>query len=102
MAHPIFPIDSSAQAFYGHQQQQNPAIHNNILNGTMTHTTVDPLETTSLCQNLGIQLPPLNAFNEGASQVLNFSSLSEFSFGIPYTNLDSLQIVSKLQSIVQL
>ncbi|XP_054779901.1 transcription factor bHLH62-like [Prosopis cineraria] len=69
LAHSIFPLDSSAQAFYGQQHaQQNPGIHNNILNGVVSHSTVDPLETASLCQNMGMQLPPLNGFNEGGSQ----------------------------------
>ncbi|KAF7814441.1 transcription factor bHLH62 [Senna tora] len=65
--HPIFALDSSAQAFY--ENQQNPGIHNNTLNGTMTHTTVDPLETASLCQNLGVQmqLPFLNVFTTEAA-----------------------------------
>ncbi|ESW12684.1 hypothetical protein PHAVU_008G133600 [Phaseolus vulgaris] len=67
LAHPIFPLDSSAPAFYGQHPQQNPAIHSNIPNGTVSHTSVDPLDT-GLCQNLGMQLPHLNAFNEGASQ----------------------------------
>jgi len=66
---PIFPSDSSAQAFYGHQPQQNPVIHNNIPNRTVTHCSVDPLDT-SLCQNLAMQLPPLNGFNELGSQVI--------------------------------
>ena len=73
LAQPIFPLDSSATAFYGHQSQQSPAIHNNINpNGTMTHhSSVDPLDS-ALCQNLCIQLPPLNnGFNEGGSQVMN-------------------------------
>ncbi|KAL2319321.1 hypothetical protein Fmac_028290 [Flemingia macrophylla] len=64
---PIFPLDSSAPAFYGHQPQQNPVIHNNIPNRTVSHCSVDPLDT-SLCQNLGMQLSPLNGFNEGSSQ----------------------------------
>ncbi|XP_020234258.1 transcription factor bHLH62 [Cajanus cajan] len=67
LAHPIFPIDSSAPAFYGQHPQPNPAIHNNIPNGTVTHTSVDPLDT-GLCQNLGMQLPHLSGFNEGSSQ----------------------------------
>ncbi|KAK7256122.1 hypothetical protein RIF29_29557 [Crotalaria pallida] len=69
LAHPIFPLDSSAQGFYGQQQQQNPVLHNNIPtpNGTVTHSSVDPLET-GLCQNIGMQLPSLNGFNEGGSQ----------------------------------
>ncbi|WVZ08757.1 hypothetical protein V8G54_022103 [Vigna mungo] len=67
LAQPIFPLDSSAPAFYGQHPQQNPAIHSNIPNGTVSHTSVDPLDT-GLCQNLGMQLSHLNAFNEGASQ----------------------------------
>ncbi|RDY04975.1 Transcription factor bHLH62, partial [Mucuna pruriens] len=62
LAHPIFPLDSSAPAFYGQHPQPNPAIHNNIPNGTVTHNSVDPLDT-ALCQ-----LPHLNGFNEGGSQ----------------------------------
>ncbi|KAK7339101.1 hypothetical protein VNO77_19744 [Canavalia gladiata] len=67
LAHPIFPVDSSAPAFYGQHPQPNPAIHSNIVNGTVTHNSVDPLET-GLCQNLGMQLPPLHGFSEGGSQ----------------------------------
>ncbi|XP_061354688.1 transcription factor bHLH62-like [Gastrolobium bilobum] len=67
LAHPMFPLDSSTPAFYGHQPQQNSAIHNNIPNGTVTHSLVDPLDT-SLCQNFGMQLPSLNGFNESGSQ----------------------------------
>ena len=75
MANPIlFPLDSSAQAFYGHQPHQNPAIqNNNPSNGTLTHSSVGPLDnTTAFCQSLGMQLPSLNGFNEGGSQVINF------------------------------
>ncbi|MED6200531.1 hypothetical protein PIB30_086048 [Stylosanthes scabra] len=74
MAHPIFPIESSAAPFYGHHQsQQNPVIHNNIPNGTVSHNSVDPLDS-ALCQTLGMQLPQLNAFNEIGSQYpLTFS-----------------------------
>ncbi|CAJ1921358.1 unnamed protein product [Sphenostylis stenocarpa] len=67
LAHPIFPLDSSAPAFYGQHPQPNPAIHSNIPNGTVSHTSGDPLDT-GLCQNIGMQLPHLNGFNEGASQ----------------------------------
>ncbi|XP_015938868.1 transcription factor bHLH78 [Arachis duranensis] len=67
LAHPIFPIDSSATPFYGHQSQQNPVIHNNIPNGSLPHNSVDPLDS-ALCQTLGMQLPQLNAFNEIGSQ----------------------------------
>ena len=66
----IFPLGSSAQTFYGHQpQQNNPVAHNNIPNRSVTHCSVDPLDT-SLCQNLAMQLPPLNVFNDGGSQVI--------------------------------
>lgn len=82
--HPIFPVDSSAPAFYGHQPQQNPAIHNNITNRTMTHCSVDPLDS-SLCQNLGMHLPPLNGFNEGSSQVNIFH---------PLKSITSIQLLS--------
>ncbi|KAK9944678.1 hypothetical protein M0R45_010238 [Rubus argutus] len=54
LPHAIFPSDSSAQALYGHQQ--NPA-----------HCSVDPLDI-ALCQGLGMQLPPLNAFSEAMPQ----------------------------------
>ncbi|PRQ25421.1 putative transcription factor bHLH family [Rosa chinensis] len=58
LPHPIFPSDSSAQAIYGHQQ--SPA-----------HCTVDPLDS-ALCQSLGMQLPPLNAFSEAMPQYPGF------------------------------
>ncbi|WJX91846.1 hypothetical protein P8452_73567 [Trifolium repens] len=65
----IFQLDSSSPSFYGQQPQQNQAIANT--NGT--HCSVDPLDS-SLCHNLGINLPSLNGFNEGGSQYpLTFS-----------------------------
>ncbi|XP_058758238.1 transcription factor bHLH62-like [Vicia villosa] len=67
LAHPIFSQDSSAPSFYGQQHQQNPAIHNNISNGTVPHNSLDPLEN-ALCQNLGMHLSSLNGFHEAASQ----------------------------------
>ncbi|XP_019465063.1 PREDICTED: transcription factor bHLH78-like [Lupinus angustifolius] len=63
-----FPLDSSAESFYGQQQPQNSAIYNNIPNGTLSHSSVDPLDTTTLCQNIAMHLPSLNGFSEGASQ----------------------------------
>lgn len=73
LAHPIFPLDSSAPSYYGQQQQQNPAIHNNISNGTVTHNSVDPLDG-GLCPNLGMHLSSLSGFNEAGSQyALTFS-----------------------------
>ncbi|KAF7825859.1 transcription factor bHLH62-like [Senna tora] len=53
----IFPSDSSAQPFCG----QNPAIHTNA---NLTHCSVESLDNALF----GLQLPPLNAFNELGSQ----------------------------------
>ncbi|XP_059459158.1 transcription factor bHLH62-like isoform X2 [Corylus avellana] len=61
LQHPIFPLDSSASAFYGHQPQQNEALNANISNGTVTQSSVDPL-----------QLPPLNGFSDTVSQYTMF------------------------------
>ncbi|CAJ2670076.1 unnamed protein product [Trifolium pratense] len=83
LAHPIFPQDSSAPSYYG---QQNPAIHNNISNGNVTHNSVDPLEN-GLFQNLGMHLSSLSGFNDAASQYpLTFSeddlhSIVQMGFG---------------------
>ncbi|XP_019461324.1 PREDICTED: transcription factor bHLH62-like [Lupinus angustifolius] len=58
---PTFPLNSSAEGFYG-------AIHNNIPNETVTHNSVDPLDT-SLCQTIStMQLPSLSGFNENGFQ----------------------------------
>ncbi|XVE78153.1 hypothetical protein DITRI_Ditri13aG0121000 [Diplodiscus trichospermus] len=62
LPHPIFPIDSSASAIFGHQPQQNPALQ----------CSVDPLET-GICSNLNTHLPPINQFTETVPQVNSFS-----------------------------
>lgn len=73
LPHPIFPLDSSAPAaIFSHQQQQNPPLHSNISNGAVTHCSVDPLDTTGLCQNLNAQLPPLDGFTQNAHQYPTF------------------------------
>lgn len=64
--HPIFPSDSSAQAICGHQRQQNPALCNGA---------VDPLDNTSLCQSLGMQLPPLSGFS--SERIPQFAAFGE-------------------------
>ncbi|XVF81255.1 hypothetical protein PTKIN_Ptkin15bG0141200 [Pterospermum kingtungense] len=69
--HPIFPIDSSTSPFSGHQPQQNPALHSNISNGTMTQSSVDPLDS-GICPNLNIHLPPINQFTETIPQYPTF------------------------------
>uniref|UniRef100_A0A2N9E9E1 BHLH domain-containing protein n=1 Tax=Fagus sylvatica TaxID=28930 RepID=A0A2N9E9E1_FAGSY len=68
LPHAIFPLDSSASAFYGQQPQQYPALHSNISNGTVTQCSVLPIDTV-LCQSLRVQLLPLNGFSESVSQV---------------------------------
>ncbi|XP_057985110.1 transcription factor bHLH62 isoform X2 [Hevea brasiliensis] len=72
LPHPIFPLDSSASAIFGHQPQQNPALHRNISNGTVTQcSSVDPLDT-GLCQSLNMQLAPLEGFNHNGPQYPTF------------------------------
>ncbi|CAL0324395.1 unnamed protein product [Lupinus luteus] len=78
LANPIFQLDSSTQAFYEHQNQQDSAIQYNIPNGNVTHSLVDTLDTT-LCH--------INGFNDGGSQYpLTFceddlNSIVEMGFG---------------------
>ncbi|XWS47177.1 hypothetical protein CRYUN_Cryun14cG0131000 [Craigia yunnanensis] len=72
LPHPIFPIDSSASALFGHQPQQNPALHSNISNGTMTQCSVDPLDT-GICPNINTNLPPNNQFTETIPQYPTFN-----------------------------
>lgn len=71
LPHQIFPLDSSASTFYGHQTQQNQALHGNISNGTVSQPPVDPLDT-ALCQSLGLQLPPPNTFGDAVCQYTMF------------------------------
>ncbi|XVE72695.1 hypothetical protein DITRI_Ditri11bG0059500 [Diplodiscus trichospermus] len=72
LPHPIFPMDSSASAFFGHQPQQNPALHSNISNGTITQCSVDPLATT-VCPDINnTHLPPINQFTETLPQYPTF------------------------------
>ena len=75
LPHPIFPLDSSASAFYGQQPQQNPALPSNISNGTVTQCSVDPIDT-ALCQSLSVQLLPPNGFSESVSQVSKILTIS--------------------------
>ncbi|KAE9592130.1 putative transcription factor bHLH family [Lupinus albus] len=87
LAHPTFPLNSLAEGFYGQVQQQNSEIHNNIPNETVTHNSVDPLDT-SLCQTIDtMQLPSINGFNESGFQYpIEFSgddlhTIVEMGFG---------------------
>ncbi|XP_031255676.1 transcription factor bHLH62 isoform X2 [Pistacia vera] len=86
LPHPIFPLDSSAPGFLGHQPQQNPALHCNISNGTMSQCPVDPVDTTALCRNLNMQLPQLDHFTETVPQFPSFceddlQSIVQMGFG---------------------
>ncbi|KAL7263981.1 hypothetical protein ACSBR1_002019 [Camellia fascicularis] len=58
--HQTYPLDSSASAFFGQQTQEFPLVHTNLSNGNHTSTT--------LCQNIGMQLPPVDEFGQGLPQ----------------------------------
>ncbi|XP_019433665.1 PREDICTED: transcription factor bHLH62-like [Lupinus angustifolius] len=83
LAHPTLPLDSSAQGFYGQQQPQNSTIHNNILNGDVSHNSMDTLDD-SVYQNIAMQLSSLNesgsqypvAFSEG-----DLNAIVQMGFG---------------------
>ncbi|CAL5337398.1 unnamed protein product [Camellia sinensis] len=55
--HQTYPLDSSASTFFGQQTQEFPPVHTNLSNGDHTSTT--------LCQNNGMQLPPVDEFGQG-------------------------------------
>uniref|UniRef100_A0A803PG07 BHLH domain-containing protein n=1 Tax=Cannabis sativa TaxID=3483 RepID=A0A803PG07_CANSA len=90
----IFPLDSSAQSIYGHQQ--NSVLHGGISSGPMAHNLMDPLDHTALCQSLGMQLPQLNGFSELISQYPQFGeddlhTIVQMGFGQNQTTDGSLQ-----------
>nr|XP_027114119.1 transcription factor bHLH62-like [Coffea arabica] len=62
---PLFPMDTSEPALYKNPSQQNQELQSN--NGS-----VDQIDTTALCRNLGLQLPHLDGFTEGLSQFPGF------------------------------
>uniref|UniRef100_A0A2P2JF21 Uncharacterized protein MANES_13G052300 n=1 Tax=Rhizophora mucronata TaxID=61149 RepID=A0A2P2JF21_RHIMU len=64
---PIFPLDSSASAIFGHQTQHNPGLLNSISNRTVTQSSADHLDI-GLCQNFSVPLPPLDGFDQGVPQ----------------------------------
>ncbi|XP_044502960.1 transcription factor bHLH62-like isoform X2 [Mangifera indica] len=72
LPHPIFPLDSSAPRFLGHQPQQNPALQCHISTDTMTQCPVDSLDTTAICQNLNMEVPQLDYFTEAVPQCPSF------------------------------
>ncbi|KAK3182808.1 hypothetical protein Dsin_030094 [Dipteronia sinensis] len=83
LAHPIFPVDSSASVFLG--QQQNPGLQSNISNGTITQCLVDPLDS-ALYRNLNIQLSQFEQFAQILPQFQSFceddlQSIVQMGFG---------------------
>ena len=109
LTHPqISPIDSSASSFYGHQNSSLP---------TTSHCSVDPIDSV-LCQNLPIQLPPLNSFLQNPSQVIPFTiqPFLKQSGSLPVANYSTTILIffilcmtqypnfgeDELQSIVQM
>lgn len=95
LPHSIFPVDSSASAFFSHQPQQNPALHGNISKGTMTQCPVDPLDHAP-CRNLNMQLSQLGQFTETIPQFQNFGeddlqSIVQMGFGQNPNSETSLQ-----------
>ncbi|XP_038712948.1 transcription factor bHLH62-like [Tripterygium wilfordii] len=68
LLNPIFPLDSSASAFFDQQNPTVAALHNtNISNGTMS-----PLDS-ALCRNINMQLTSLDGFNDSGAQFSTFS-----------------------------
>ena len=59
---PLFPMDTSEPALYKNPSQQNQELQSN--NGS-----VDQIDT-ALCRTLGLQLPHVDGFTEGLSQVI--------------------------------
>ncbi|GMP48632.1 hypothetical protein CsSME_00015916 [Camellia sinensis var. sinensis] len=55
-----YPLDSSASAFFGQQTQEFPLVHTNLSSGNHT--------SSKLCQNIGMQLPPVDEFGQGLPQ----------------------------------
>ncbi|KAA8543552.1 hypothetical protein F0562_021702 [Nyssa sinensis] len=87
---PIYPLDS---AFYGHRTQQSPQVQTNVSNGEVTQCSVDPLPTT-LCRNIGMQLPPVDEFGQGLPQFPTFcendlQSIVQMGFGQNSPNHDT-------------
>ncbi|KAK2662717.1 hypothetical protein Ddye_001291 [Dipteronia dyeriana] len=76
-------LDSSASVFLG--QQQNPGLQSNISHGTITHCTVDPLDS-ALYRNLNIQLSQFEQFAQILPQFQSFceddlQSIVQMGFG---------------------
>ncbi|GMP48631.1 hypothetical protein CsSME_00015916 [Camellia sinensis var. sinensis] len=64
-----YPLDSSASAFFGQQTQEFPLVHTNLSSGNHT--------SSKLCQNIGMQLPPVDEFGQGLPQVFKCCPIPE-------------------------
>ncbi|KAH6772969.1 hypothetical protein C2S52_004188 [Perilla frutescens var. hirtella] len=63
----MYPLDSSAPAFYHHQNVQQQQLHStNVSSGPLSQCSVDPL-------SLEIQMPSVNGFTENLSQFPAFT-----------------------------
>nr|WAK86068.1 transcription factor bHLH22 [Nothapodytes nimmoniana] len=58
LSYPVYAIDSSTPAFYGHRPEQNPPVDTSVSNGALSHGSMGPLDT-SLCHKVGLQLTPV-------------------------------------------
>lgn len=71
LSQPLYPLDSSAPAFYHHQPKQNVQLHDaNFSRGPLNQCSMDPLDA----HNVGIQLSSVDGFGERLSQVINCSN----------------------------
>lgn len=72
LSQPLYPLDSSAPAFYHHQPKQNVQLHDaNFSRGPLNQCSMDPLDA----HNPGIQLSSIDGFGESLTQVIYFSKV---------------------------
>ncbi|XP_058206151.1 transcription factor bHLH78-like [Rhododendron vialii] len=64
LSHPMYPLDSSASAFFGHQTKETPQVHTNFSIGAMTQCSIDP----NLCRNNSMQSTLVDEFGRGLPQ----------------------------------
>ncbi|CAA3001415.1 transcription factor bHLH62 [Olea europaea subsp. europaea] len=83
LSQPLYPLDSSAPAFYHHQPKQNVQLHDaNFSRGPLNQCSMDPLDA----HNVGIQLSSVDGFGERLSQFPAFDghdlqSIVQMGFG---------------------
>ncbi|KAE9463704.1 hypothetical protein C3L33_04384, partial [Rhododendron williamsianum] len=64
LSHPMYPLDSSASAFFGHQTKETPQVHTNFSIGAMTQCSIDP----NVCRNNLMQSTLVDEFGRGLPQ----------------------------------